>query len=100
MYPCSLNVKIIALKYCNTAARGLTDIIICTTPEGTQCLSESADISIKPQVQPCYNIYVTFSKALSLCSACNNRDVVSKILQSTTKAEESHGDDVEKMSNI
>ena len=60
------------------------------TPEGAQCLSESADISVKPQVQPYYNIYVTFSKALSLCSACNNQDidVVSKILHSKTKAEE------------
>ena len=57
-------------------------------PEGTQHPRESADISVKPQVQPCYNIYVTFSKALSLCSACNARDIVSKILHRKTEAEE------------
>ena len=31
------------LIYCNTAARGLTDIRIHTTPEGAQCPRESAD---------------------------------------------------------
>ena len=54
-------------------------------PEGTQCLRESVDISVQPRVQPSYNIYVTSSKALSLCSACNDRDVVSKILHSKTR---------------
>ena len=54
-------------------------------PEGAQRPRESADISVKPRVRPCYNDYVTFSKALLLCSACNDRDVVSKILRSKTR---------------
>ena len=58
------------------ATGGLTDI-----PEDAQHLRESADTYIsKTRVQPCYNIHVTFSKALLLCSACNDQDV-SKILQ-------------------
>ena len=40
---------------------------------------ESAEISVKPQAWLCY-IYVTLSKALSLCSACKEQDFVSKIL--------------------
>ena len=60
--------------------RGLTDI-----PKGTQCLRESVDISVKPRVRPCYSIYVTFSKASSLCSACKYGDIVSKILYSKTR---------------
>ena len=54
-------------------------------PKGAQRPRESADISVKPRVRPCYNDYVTFSKALLLCSACNDRDVVSKILRSKTR---------------
>ena len=38
-------------------------------PEGAQRLRESADISVKPRVRPCYNNYVTFPKAMSLCRA-------------------------------
>ena len=49
-----------------------------TIPEGTQRPRESADISVKPRVRPCYNDYATFLKALLLCSACNDRDVVSR----------------------
>ena len=50
------------------------------TPNGAQCLKESADILVKPRVQPCYNIYVILSKARLLSSACNDRDIVIKIL--------------------
>ena len=51
--------------------------------------------------QLCYNIYVTLSKASSLCSTYNNRDIVSKILCSSTKlCFRSRGDDTENMSNI
>ena len=71
------------LIYCNTAAKGLTDIFArflrALRPRG------SVDISVKSRVQPCYNNYVTFSKALLLCSACNDRDVVIKILCSKTR---------------
>ena len=56
-----------------------------TIPKGAQRPRESADISVKPQVWLCYNNYVTFLKALSLCSACNNQDIVSKILFSKTR---------------
>ena len=75
----------ILLIYCNTAARDLTDIIIRTIPEGAQHPRESADMSVKPRVRPCYNNYVTFPKALLLCSACNDGYVVSKILHSKTR---------------
>ena len=46
---------------------------------------ESADISVKPRLRPCCNNYVAFSKALLLCSACNDRDVFSKILREAEK---------------
>ena len=58
------------LIYCNTAARGLTDIY-ARLPR--------ADISVKPRARPCYNIYVTLPK-LS-CQMCSARDdIVSKSL--------------------
>ena len=52
------------LIYCNRAVRGLTDIIICMTPEGMQHPREGADISVKLRTCPCYNIYVTLSIAV------------------------------------
>ena len=36
-------------------------------------------------IRLCHNIYVTLSKALLLCSVCNDRDVVSRILCSKTR---------------
>ena len=73
-----------------------SDWYICTIPQDIQRLRESVDISVKPWVQPCYNIYVTFSKALSLGNACDSWDVVSKILRSKTtdtvlEVEKNHG---------
>ena len=53
-------IDAIILIYSNTAARGLTDIMR-TTPEGTHHPRKCADISVKPQAHPCYNIYVTLS---------------------------------------
>ena len=52
-------IYVYVLICCNTATKGLSDI--CTTPEGAWRPRESADISVKPRVRPCYNIYVTFS---------------------------------------
>ena len=52
------------------AARGLTDIIYMHDPEGAQRLRESVDISVKPRVRLCYNIYVTFSIVVYYI-ACN-----------------------------
>ena len=53
----SSNIRLFAddcvlLIYCNTAARGLTDIY-ARLPR--------ADISVKPRARPCSNIYVTLS---------------------------------------
>ena len=64
---------------CNSTTSGLTDIY-AYTPSG-----ESKDISVKPQVQPCYKIHLALSKALSLCSACIDQDVVGKILSTKTR---------------
>ena len=65
-----LAILMVTLIYCNTAARGLTDVRIRTTPEGAQHPRESADISVKPQACPCYNIYVTLS-VIVFSAACN-----------------------------
>ena len=53
----------------------------CAAPEG-ECryISKTASTAVQ-----CYNNYVIFSKALSLCSACNDQDVVIKILSSKTR---------------
>ena len=64
------------------------DWYACTVPSGAACLRKSADILVKPWVRLCYSIYVTFSKVLLLCSACNDQAVVSKILDSKTEAKE------------
>ena len=57
------------------AARGLTDIY-ARLP---RVLGESADISVKPQAHPCYNIYVTPpNPPCPMCSA--HDDIVSKSL--------------------
>ena len=55
----------------NTDSREAFDIYIRITPKGPR---ESADISIKPQARPCYNIYVTPPNLL--CSMCSARSVV------------------------
>ena len=68
--------------------------------EGALYPRDSTDISVKPQLRPCYNIYVTFSKALSLCSACNSRDVSVRYCTARQKLRKSHGDDVENMRDI
>ena len=39
-------------------------------PMGVQYPREGTDISVKPQVYPCYKIYVTFSIVV-YCIACN-----------------------------
>ena len=65
------------LIYCNTAVRGLTDSYICTSPKGAQCPKECADISVKPRVCPCYNIYVTLS--VLMYSIAHN-SIASKVL--------------------
>ena len=50
---------------------------------------ESADISVKPQARPCYNIYVTPPNLP--CLMCSARDdIVSKSLIEGTVSEEKH----------
>ena len=64
------------------------DLYIRLIPEGMQHPRETTGISVKPRARLCYNIYVTISKSLSLCSARNAQDIVSKILCNKTEAEE------------
>ena len=74
--------------------KGFTDIYIQLS---RVCMHKgSVDISVKPKAW-LYYIYVTLSKVSSLCSACNDWDIVNNILHSKRK---SHGENAKNMSKI
>ena len=76
------------------ATRDLTDIIIRITLKGAQCPRKSADISVKRRVQSCYNIYVTFLKALLL----NTLSI--RYYAARQRLKKSHGNGVENTGDI